>query len=255
MDREAAGPETAETSRVAAGSVGWWDSRSRLDPLAAVLDPAEGAEAKNRHIDRVHRKALLRALEDGGRLGRALDFGCGTGRLSAVLAPRADVVTGVDISEEMVTVAREVSRYSNVEFLTYDGTRLPFDDATFDTAVSCLVLQMYCDEPARFHAVAADLARTLRPRATLWLIERAGAGDAAAWTPDRWRDELARAGLELASVRPVRHGTYSPIARLVLRGVVPDRALDAAAGADAALTVRRGIRDPYTEALMRVVRR
>ncbi len=50
------------------------------------------------------------------RFGRALDFGCGVGRLTKAMAEHADAVTGVDISEHMIEVARRNVSGEHVEF-------------------------------------------------------------------------------------------------------------------------------------------
>ena len=40
--------------------------------------------------------------------GRALDFGCGVGRLTQALARRFDTVVGVDVSPQMVRLANSI---------------------------------------------------------------------------------------------------------------------------------------------------
>jgi SAM-dependent methyltransferase len=237
-----------------ADSTEYWGARSRLDPLAAVLDPgADGG--KNAQIHRMHRAALHRALA-GQRLGHILDFGCGTGRICAELAPLADRVTGVDISRDMLDRARQLNPDSRIDFIAYDGKTLPFDDASFDAAVTVLVLQLYRDQPARFRSIVSELVRVLRPGAPAWLIEQAAPQfDGEAWSPHRWQTELARAGVDLLRLRPVRHFQHSPVFRAALSGVIPQRRLDSAAQLDMALTARMGMRGPYTECLMSVVRR
>jgi SAM-dependent methyltransferase len=55
---------------------------------------------------------------------RALDIGCGIGRMDKQL-------TGVDVSGEMVAMARHrLSELSNVEFREGDGESLPVPDAS-----------------------------------------------------------------------------------------------------------------------------
>jgi ubiquinone/menaquinone biosynthesis C-methylase UbiE len=234
-------------------STDYWDDRSRLDPLAAVLDPI-GDARKNSQVDRMHRLALRRAV-GRQRLGRVLDFGCGTGRMTIDLAQYSDHVVGVDISSEMVERARRIHRDPRVEFVTYDGQTLPFPDGSFDTALTVVVLQLYRDEPARFRSIAGEIARVLRPGASAWLIEQsAPQHEGEAWSPDRWRTELGTADLELTRMRPVRHFRHSKVFRATLAGLVPTRWLDAAAQLDLMLTARAGLRGPYTECLMSVVR-
>ena len=69
------------------------------------------------------------------------DLGCGTGRVSNMLAAKGALVTGIDGSQGMLNKARERSP----ETITYQhhnfASPLPCDDQTFDHVVSCLVLE------------------------------------------------------------------------------------------------------------------
>jgi SAM-dependent methyltransferase len=232
----------------------YWDDRSRLDPLAAVLDPVAGTERKNSQIDRMHRIALRRAV-GGRRLGHVLDFGCGVGRMTSELSRFSHHVTGVDISTDMVTRARRLNPASRVDFVTYDGKTLPFPDASFDAALSVVVLQLYRDDPDRFRSVAREIARVLRPGARAWLIEQvAPENDGDAWPPDRWRVELGAVDLDVTRLRPIRHFRHSKVFRATVAGLIPERWLEPAAQLDLTLTARAGLRGPYTECLMSVVK-
>ena len=78
---------------------------------------------------------------------RVLDFGCGTGHYSIELAAKGLRVTGLDISEEMLAYAREKAGRLDldVKFLVGDATDLPFEDGTFDLAVSVTALEFFPD--------------------------------------------------------------------------------------------------------------
>jgi ubiquinone/menaquinone biosynthesis C-methylase UbiE len=143
-----------------------WVELAQLDPLASVLDPADRRGGKNRLIDRVHKRALGRALGnvDGSTV---LDFGCGTGRLSAWLVGHGARVEGVDITPEMVAVAR--TRVPQARFQTIEGATLPFGDGQFDAVVTAYVLQYYVAGDA---AVPRELARVLRGGGKLVAIEQ-----------------------------------------------------------------------------------
>jgi SAM-dependent methyltransferase len=75
--------------------------------------------------------------------GRALDFGCGVGRLSRGLARRFDEVVGVDISPVMISSARRLNReIPNCSFEVSADSRLSrFDSGSFDLVLCLLVLQ------------------------------------------------------------------------------------------------------------------
>jgi SAM-dependent methyltransferase len=62
---------------------------------------------------------------------RALDIGCGIGRMDKHVASHVGKLTGVDVSGEMVAMARHrLSELSNVEFREGDGESLPVPDAS-----------------------------------------------------------------------------------------------------------------------------
>ena len=70
-----------------------------------------------------------------------VDLGCGTGRQTLKMAELGADVTGVDFSDGMLAQARRKSAGRQVRFIRHDlETPLPFEEATFDRVVSCLVL-------------------------------------------------------------------------------------------------------------------
>lgn len=92
-----------------------------------------------------------------------LDFACGTGRITALVAaelPGADI-TGVDIAESMLEVARR--RVPTATFLTVDGTELQrvVPNASVDLATAFRFFPN-ADEPLR-RATTAALADVVRP--------------------------------------------------------------------------------------------
>jgi ubiquinone/menaquinone biosynthesis C-methylase UbiE len=75
----------------------------------------------------------------GDRELRVLDVGTGTGFIALLLAELGHEVIGVDISEEMLRIAREKARklnIENVEFHLADAEEPPFPDNTFDAVVA-----------------------------------------------------------------------------------------------------------------------
>jgi len=120
------------------GQAEWFDREFATGPRAAVP-----------------REVLLRLIGDGQ--GQLVDVGCGTGAFSAALAERGWTVTGVDISEDQLRLARQ----RGLEVVRADAEALPFRDATFDAAVSTWTHTDVDD----FAAVLAEVARVLRPGA------------------------------------------------------------------------------------------
>jgi SAM-dependent methyltransferase len=101
------------------------------------------------------REAVARLLGPGS--GRLLDVGCGTGAHSAPLTELGWQLVGVDISADMLGLARD----RGLEAVHADARRLPFDDRSFDAAVS-LWTHTDVDE---FEKVVGEVARILRPGA------------------------------------------------------------------------------------------
>lgn len=100
----------------------------------------------------------LAAERDDGATAVA-DVGCGTGRLTPFLVGRGLLPHGVDLSPEMVRVARR--DHPATPFAVADVRDLPFDDATLAGAV-CWYSLMYLAPDARPRAFA-ELARVVRP--------------------------------------------------------------------------------------------
>jgi SAM-dependent methyltransferase len=126
-----------------------WENLGRVDPLWAVLsDPTrrhgrwdvdEFMATGRAQVDWIKELASDNDLSLGAR---AMDFGCGVGRLTNALAEHVTTSVGVDIAESMVAQARDMNRYPDrVSFVSYDGRTLPFEDGSFDSAVSLIVLQ------------------------------------------------------------------------------------------------------------------
>ncbi|HKA07134.1 MAG TPA: class I SAM-dependent methyltransferase [Gemmataceae bacterium] len=73
---------------------------------------------------------------------RVLDYGCGHGMASVVLARRGAIVTGIDLSPGYIVEAhrRAEANKVTVEFRTADAEQLPFADSTFDAIWGCAIL-------------------------------------------------------------------------------------------------------------------
>lgn len=96
-----------------------------------------------------------------------LDVGCGTGVVARECAGRIGAtgrVAGLDISYEMLSVARNIA--PDIEWHRGDVQSLPFADASFDRVVSQFALMFF---PDRSQAVA-EMWRVLRPGGRLAII-------------------------------------------------------------------------------------
>jgi SAM-dependent methyltransferase len=93
---------------------------------------------------------------------RVLDIGCGSGWATRLMAEKAvdGHVAGVDISDEMIRVARETSdAFANVDFRVASAEKLPFRDGEFTHAFSMESLYYYAD----MLAALKEIRRVLEP--------------------------------------------------------------------------------------------
>src|SRR5690242_12839129 len=107
---------------------------------------------KGESMERGHRPVGEQAIArmHVGPDSRVLDVGCGSGWATRLLADFAfnGSVTGIDISDEMVRVAREASRSCrNVDFEVASAEQLPFGDDEFTHAFSMESLYYYRNLP------------------------------------------------------------------------------------------------------------
>ena len=108
-----------------------------------------------------------------------LDVACGTGIVARVAAERAGAtqVTGVDLNEAMLTVARRVR--ADIDWRHGDAAALPLADRSFD-AVLCQMALMFF--PDRIGALR-EMARVAAPVGTVAVLVPAGLGAQPAYGP------------------------------------------------------------------------
>jgi SAM-dependent methyltransferase len=129
--------------------------------FAAVYDPLS-ARWEKRHGADLRRKLLAHAR------GRVLEVGVGTG-LSIPLYPPVDELVVTDPSEPMLRRARRRAAEAgrDVTFVEAPAERLPFEDDSFDTVVSMVVLCTVEDPQLALR----EIRRVLRPDGRFLLSE------------------------------------------------------------------------------------
>ena len=86
------------------------------------------------------RLLILDKLQKEQHLGRTVEFGCGTGFFTQILAQLSDSVTATDISEKMLERTREtVKAFSHIEVMNQNCEKTSFPSSSFDTAFLGLV--------------------------------------------------------------------------------------------------------------------
>jgi arsenite methyltransferase len=178
----------------------------------------------------------LLALRPGERV---LDIGSGPGFLTAEMAAevRPDgQVCGVDPSDSMLAMARR--RDAPVEYASGDAVSLPYEDGTFDAAVSTQVYEYVADMPGAL----AEARRVLKLGGRLLILDTDW--DSIVWHSsdrdrmlrvlEKWNDHLADpylprrlpgllrdAGFELHEVTIIPILNRGPATDTFSRGVLP----------------------------------
>src|SRR5699024_5499610 len=109
--------------------------------------------------ERGSRKDIIPFIEKHVPNGSSvLDVGCGSGYSSKKLHEKGYHVTGVDISDEMIQLAKRSSKSTDITFHQADVNSLPFEKETFDAMVTINVLE-WTNIPA--HALR-EMTRALK---------------------------------------------------------------------------------------------
>jgi ubiquinone/menaquinone biosynthesis C-methylase UbiE len=120
-----------------------WETWAQRDRQFAILsgDQVRGWDESRfmSYTWELDRAIALASATREFRFGRALDFGCGIGRLSQPLAGRFQSVVGLDISSEMIANAGRLNRCGNCEYLVGTVEQLP--SAEFDFVMAIYVIQ------------------------------------------------------------------------------------------------------------------
>jgi ubiquinone/menaquinone biosynthesis C-methylase UbiE len=138
------------------------DAARYFDRLAGSWDRRFTTNGSMRDRLARFRSALSARLTPGAKV---LDFGCGTGDISAEIELAGFRVVGVDRSEQMIQRARANHPASQIRFETLSDTAgvgcLPFRESEFDCVLASSVLE-YIHDPgscfAEMHRVAAPNA-------------------------------------------------------------------------------------------------
>ncbi|MFO1189161.1 MAG: metalloregulator ArsR/SmtB family transcription factor [Alphaproteobacteria bacterium] len=138
-------------------------------------------EIRSLHVDeKIVEAALLAAIPAPG-VDEMLDIGTGTGRMLQLFAARAKRAVGIDVSREMLALARANLLAAELRHCTVrqaDMYRLPWSSPSFDLVTMHQVLH-YAEQPM---AAIAQAARVLRPGGHLLIVDfaRHEQGDLAA---------------------------------------------------------------------------
>jgi ArsR family transcriptional regulator len=133
--------------------------------------------------DRFHLAALSALIDPSWTIG---DLGCGTGQVSAALAPFAARVVAVDDSAAMLQAAkRRLTAFDNVDLRRGELESLPIDESRLDAATLMLVLH-HVAEPEK---ALSEVSRVLKPGGRVLLV------DMLAHDRDNYRQQMGHVWL------------------------------------------------------------
>lgn len=142
-----------------------WERFGQLDPYYGVISSEEYRRENltDEALDRFYASGAehvdwLMGLLGDVRPQRALDFGCGVGRIVVAMAQRWDEVTGVDVSP---SVLAECRRACDARGLTNVRLSERIPDEQFDLVHSAIVLQHI--PVAEGYGLIDELARRVAP--------------------------------------------------------------------------------------------
>jgi ubiquinone/menaquinone biosynthesis C-methylase UbiE len=103
-----------------------------------------------------------------------LDLGCGTGdMLRRFAGAGARNLTGIDLSEGMLDVARTLSSgIGNIQYVKASAESLPFPDGQFDTVMSVIAFHHFPDGGRAL----SEAHRVLKPDGMLYICDMCGEG-------------------------------------------------------------------------------
>lgn len=124
----------------------------------ATDDPIALLRAESRLRNPWIAEEILKCIPEQPADIKVLDVGCGGGFLSNYLAAEGFQVTGVDLSESSLEVARQKNVDGKARYILADAYKLPFPDKSFDVITSTDFLE-HVSEPQR---VLEEVARCLK---------------------------------------------------------------------------------------------
>jgi ubiquinone/menaquinone biosynthesis C-methylase UbiE len=112
---------------------------------------------------------LLEGELPGSQTLRVLDVGCGHGIIHPFLTQPGSrmEITGIDVAATVIEEARLM--HPGIDYDVYDGSRLPYEDASFDAAFTICV--MHHVPPPEWPGFLAEMRRVVRPGGVVAVFE------------------------------------------------------------------------------------
>lgn len=151
---------------------------------------------------------------------KLLDVGCGTGTILSRLAEDKDIsLAGIDLTEEMLNVARE-RLGDRADLKLGDSERLPWDNNSFDTIICSNSFHHY-PEPMK---VLGEMLRVLKPKGHLiigdpsmppiirqlsnYSLKYSKQGDYRLYSKSEMDELLRKCGFKLCSFKKITYNSF-----------------------------------------------
>ncbi|MFA7553680.1 MAG: class I SAM-dependent methyltransferase [Spongiibacteraceae bacterium] len=197
-----------------------------------LADPNDTLGRKTAYISMLQAKALQQYVGFG--TGKALDIGCGYGRMSDALADLGYLVTGVEPSERVLKAASV--RRPEHEWCVGQMPNLPFPDNSFDLV--CLFNVARALHLMNVADVCESISRLVKPGGRLIVIDNLRRNDSR-YLPENWFNEtFSRDGLCLSHRVAIRASRW-PVIYMIRYGLIPLRWFSAIANWELQRMVRK----------------
>lgn len=145
----------------------WDDAIRKLGFREDIINIPGAPSFTNKYIDYLENRVVAPCLSSSeGRI--VLDVGTGIGRWASLIADKASYVIGIDISKEMVRIARRRVGKRNVDFLLASAYAIPLRSNSVDLSLSCTCIQHIVNE-GRQQESLREITRVTRNR--IFLLE------------------------------------------------------------------------------------
>ena len=123
----------------------WWDTDGDFKPLHEI-NPLR--------LDYICRQSNLKDL-------KIVDIGCGGGILSEAMAKKGGIVTGIDMAEKAIAVAKlhQIESKTTVDYKLMTAEELAEDEVGSFDIITCLEMLEHVPDPSKVIQSCADLLK------------------------------------------------------------------------------------------------
>jgi ubiquinone/menaquinone biosynthesis C-methylase UbiE len=127
---------------------------------------------QTKSLDMIHeRNNFLKRMSPSGRI---IDMGCGWGKDARIFSDLGYKVTGIDLSQELLNIARKTS--PNSEFIQADFSELPYQDQTFEGLWASASL-LHAETKGQVPKILNEWHRVLRTNGGVYIAVKKGTGE------------------------------------------------------------------------------